>query len=208
RVRITVQLFEAKTERSLWAHSYQQDLGDVLTLQSEVASAIVNEIQVKLTPGEKVRLATTRTVDPEAYLAYSYGRYYWNKRSPEHIQKGIEYFQRAIAKDPSYAPPYAGLADAYAQLGSIGIDAFPPREVMPKAKAAALEAVKRDETLAEGHTSLAYVSLSYDWDFTAAEREFRRAIELNPGYATAHHWYAHYFLARGQPEQALAEMKR
>jgi TolB-like protein/DNA-binding winged helix-turn-helix (wHTH) protein/Tfp pilus assembly protein PilF len=208
RVRITVQLFEAKTEKQLWAQSYDQALRDVLTLQAEVASAIANEIQVKLTPGEKRRLATARTVDPEAYLVYSYGRYYWNKRSPEFIRKGIEYFERAIAKDPSYAPPYAGLADAYAQLGSIGIDAAPPREVMPKAKAAALEAVKRDETLAEGHTSLAYVRLSYDWDFDAAEREFKRAIQLNPGYATAHHWYAHYFLARGQPEQALAEMRR
>jgi TolB-like protein/Tfp pilus assembly protein PilF len=208
RVRITVQLFEAKTEKQLWAQSYEQALRDVLTLQAEVASAIANEIQVKLTPSEKERLATVRTVDPDAYLTYSYGRYYWNRRSPEYIHKAIEYFQRSIAKDPSYAPPYAGLADAYAQLGSIGIDASPPREVMPKAKAAALEAVKRDDTLAEGHTSLAYVRLSYDWDFNAAEREFKRAIELNPGYATAHHWYAHYFLARGQPEQALAEMKR
>jgi len=208
RVRITVALFEAKTEKQLWAQSYDQALRDVLTLQAEVASAIANEIQVKLTPSEKQQLATVRTVDPDAYLAYSYGRYYWNKRSPEFIQKGIEYFHRAITKDPSYAPPYAGLADAYAQLGSIGIDAAPPGEVMPKAKTAALEAVKRDETLAEGHTSLAYVRLSYDWDFSAAEREFKRAIQLNPGYATAHHWYAHYFLARGQPEQALAEMKR
>ena len=208
KVRITVQLFEAKTERSLWAHSYEQDLGDVLTLQSEVASAIVNEIQVKLTPGEKVRLATARTVDPEAYRAYLYGRHYWNQRSPEDIQRGIEYFQRAIAKDPTYAPPHTGLADAYALLGSIGIDVLPPREAMPKAKAAALEAVKLDETLAEGHTSLAYARQSYDWDLDAAEREFKRAIELNPGYATAHHWYAHFFLAKGQPEQALAEIRR
>lgn len=208
KVRITVQLFEARTERSLWAQSYQQDLRDVLTLQSEVASAIVNEIQVKLTPGEKVRLATARTVDPEAYLAYSYGRYYWNKRSPADIQRGIEYFQRAIAKDPSYAPPHTGLADAYALLGSIGIDVLPPREAMPKAKAAALEAVKLDDSLAEGHTSLAYARQSYDWDLDAAEREFKRAIELNPGYATAHHWYAHFFLAKGQPEQALTEIQR
>ena len=208
RVRITIQLFEAKTERPLWAQSYEQDLRDVLTLQSEVASAIVNEIQVKLTPGEKLRLAAARTVDPEAYLAYSYGRYYWNKRSPADIQRGVEYFQRAIAKDPTYAPPRTGLADAYALLGSTGIDVLPPREAMPKAKAAALEAVKLDDTLSEGHTSLAYVRQSYDWDLDAAEREFKRAIELNPGYATAHHWYAHFFLAKGQPEQALAEIQR
>ncbi len=208
RVRITVQLFEAKTERQLWAQSYEQDLRDVLALQNGVASAIAREIQVTLTPGEKQRLANSRTVDPEAYLAYWLGRYYWNRRTPEGFQKGIENFQRAIAKDPGYAPAHAGLADAYALLGSIGAEERPPREVMPKARAAAVEAVRLDETLAEGHASLGYTHLSYDWDLDAAEREFKRAIELNPGYATAHHWYAHYFLARAQPEQALAEMKK
>jgi TolB-like protein/DNA-binding winged helix-turn-helix (wHTH) protein/Flp pilus assembly protein TadD len=208
RVRITVQLFDGKTERQLWAQSYEQNLRDVLALQAEVASAIAREIRVKLTPQEKQRLTKSRQVDPEAYLAYSYGRYWWNKRAPEDIQKGIEYFQRAIAKDPSYAPAYAGLADAYALLGSIGSDVLPPNEVMPKAKKAALEAVKLDDSLAEGHTSLAYVKLSYDWDFAGADLEFKRAIDLNPGYATAHHWYAHYFLARSQPEKALAEVRR
>jgi TolB-like protein/DNA-binding winged helix-turn-helix (wHTH) protein/Tfp pilus assembly protein PilF len=208
RVRITVQLFEGKTEKQLWAQSYEQNLRDVLALQAEVASAIAREIRVKLTPQEKQRLTKSRPVDPEAYLAYSYGRYWWNKRAPEDIQKGIEYFQRAIAKDPSYAPAYAGLADAYALLGSVGSDVLPPNEVMPKAKKAALEAVKLDDSLAEGHTSLAYVKLSYDWDFAAAELEFKRAIDLNPGYATAHHWYAHYFLAKSQPEKALAEVRR
>ncbi|MEO7649358.1 MAG: winged helix-turn-helix domain-containing protein, partial [Bryobacteraceae bacterium] len=208
RVRITVQLFEARTERQLWAQSYEQGLRDVLTLQSELATAIAREIRVKLTPGEKQRLASVRTVDPEAYLAYSYGRFHWNSRTPEGFQKGIEQFQRAIAKDPSYAPAYAGLADVFALLGSIGIDALPPREVMPKAKAAALQAVKLDETLAEGHTSLGYALLSYDWDLAGAEREFKRAIELNPGYATAHHWYAHYFLAKARLLEAMTEMKR
>jgi TolB-like protein/DNA-binding winged helix-turn-helix (wHTH) protein/Tfp pilus assembly protein PilF len=208
RVRITVQLFEGKTDRQLWAQSYEENLRDVLSLQGEVASAIAREIRVQLTPVEKQRLTKARPVDPEAYLAYSYGRYWWNKRAPEDIQKGIEYFQRAIAKDPSYAPAYAGLADAYALLGSIGSDVLPPNEVMPKAKKAALEAVRLDDNLAEGHTSLAYVKLSYDWDLTAAEREFKRAINLNPGYATAHHWYAHYFLASSQPEKALAEVRR
>jgi TolB-like protein/DNA-binding winged helix-turn-helix (wHTH) protein/Tfp pilus assembly protein PilF len=208
RVRITVRLFEGKTERQLWAQSYEHDLRNVLALQAEVASAIAREIRVKLTPQEKQRLTKSRPVDPQAYLAYSYGRYWWNKRAPEDIQKGIEYFQRAIAKDPSYAPAYAGLADAYALLGSIGSDMLPPNEVMPKARNAALEAVKLDDGLAEGHTSLAYVKLSYDWDFAAAEVEFKRAIDLNPGYATAHHWYAHYFLAKSQPEKALAEVRR
>jgi TolB-like protein/DNA-binding winged helix-turn-helix (wHTH) protein/Tfp pilus assembly protein PilF len=208
RVRITVELFDGKTERQLWAQSYEQDLRDVLALQGEVAGAIAREIRIQLTPKEKQRLIQSRQVNPEAYLAYSYGRYCWNKRTPEDFQRGLDYFQRAIAKDPSYAPAYAGLADAYALLGSIGADVRPPNEVMPKAKEAALEAVSLDDSLAEGHTSLAYVKLSYDWDLVAAEREFKRAIDLNPGYATAHHWYAHCLLAKGQPEQALAEVKR
>jgi TolB-like protein/DNA-binding winged helix-turn-helix (wHTH) protein/Flp pilus assembly protein TadD len=208
RVRITVALFEGKTEKQLWAQSYERDLRDVLALQAEVASAIAREIQVKLTRQEKQRLAQTRQVDPESYLAYSYGRYYWNKRTPEGFQKAIEYFQRAIAKDLTYAPAHAGLADALALLGSIGSGALAPKQVMPKAKEAALEAVRLDDNLAESHTSLAYVKLSYDWDLEAAAREFRRAIELNPSYATAHHWYAHYFLARGQTQQAVAEVER
>lgn len=207
RVRITVQLFD-KTEKKLWAQEYQQDLRDVLTLQNEVASAIANEIRVKLTPSEKNSLAASRKVDPEAYLDYSYGRYYWNKRAPDDIKKAIEYFQRAIAKAPDYAPPYTGLADAFAQLGSVGIDVLRPEEAMSKAKAAAMQAVKLDDTLAEAHASLAYARLSYDWDLGAAQHEFQRAIQLNPGYATAHHWYAHYYLARNQPEQAIAEIKR
>ena len=208
QVRITVQLFDAKSDKQLWARSYERDLRDILTLQSDLASSIAREIQVKLTPGEKQRLASSRTVDPEAYLAYSYGRYYWNKRTADGFQKGIEHFQRAIAKDPSYAPAYAGLADVYALLGSTAADIAPPLDVMPKQKAAATQAVRLDETLAEGHASLGYSRLSYDWDFPAAEREFKRAIELNPGYPTARQWYAHYFLAMNQPDQALSEIKR
>ena len=208
RVRITVQVFEGRTERQLWAQSYEEDLRDVLSLQAQLASAIAREIRVQLSPQEKQRLAHSRPVDPEAYLAYAYGRYWWNKRTPEDLQKSIEYFQNAITKDPSYAPAYAGLADAYSLLGSIGTDDLPPSQVMPKAKTAALKAVALDDSLAEGHTSLAYVKLSYDWDLPGAEREFKRAIDLNPGYATAHHWYAHYFLAAGEPDKALAEIRR
>ena len=208
RVRITIQLFEVKTERQLWAQSYERDLRDVLALQSEVASSIAREIQVKLTAQDKERLASSRPVNVEAYLAYSSGRYHWNQRTQEGFQRGIENFQRAIAKDASYAPAYAGLADAYALLGSIGFDMMPPKEVMPKAKAAAVEAVRLDDSLAEAHASLGYAKLTYDWDLAGADHEFKRALSLNPGYATAHHWYAHYLLAVGQPTLALAEMKR
>ena len=208
KVRITVELFEGKTDKQLWAQDYERDLRDVLTLQGEVASAIAHEIQIKVTPQEQQRLARPQQVDPAAYLEYAHGRYHWNKRTPEGLRKSIEYFQRAIQKDPGYAPAHAGLADALSLLGSIGCDALPPSQVMPRAKAAAEEAIKLDDHLAEGHASLAYVKLSYEWDVAAAEKEFKRAIQLNPRYATAHHWYAHCFLARGQPEQALAEIRQ
>ena len=208
RVRINVQLFEARTERPLWASSYDKDLRDVLTLQSEVASAIAHEIQATMTPQERASLASSRTVDGEAFRAYARGRFYWNKRTGEGFQQGISYFRRAIAIDPGYAEPYAGLADTYALMAGNGADAYSPREVMPKAKEAALKAVQLDDSLAEGHASLGYVLLAYDWDLPGAQQQFQRAIALNPGYATAHHWYAHYWLAMKQPDKALAEIQR
>ena len=203
RWEINVQLFDA-ADQPLWSGTYPGDLRDVLSLASNAARSIAEEIRVKMTPSEKQRLASARQVDPEAWLDYSYGRWYWNKRTTEGILGAIDHFQRAIAKDPKFAPAYSGLADAYALLGSAGVDAKRPLEVMPKAKQAALEAVKWDPLLAEGHTSLGYVRLSYDWDLDAARSEFERAIALNPGYATAYQWYAHYWLAMAQPEKALA----
>jgi tetratricopeptide (TPR) repeat protein len=135
------------------------------------------------------------------------GRYYWNKRTTEAFKKAVEHFERCISEDPGYAPAYAGLADVYSLLGSTSYDVLPPRVAMPKAKTAALTAVKMDDSLAEAHASLAYILLTYDWDWSAAEREFRRALDLNPGYATAHHWYAHYLLAQGRTDLALREMR-
>jgi TolB-like protein/DNA-binding winged helix-turn-helix (wHTH) protein/Tfp pilus assembly protein PilF len=208
QVRISARLVNAKTEKALWSDSYQSDLPDILNLQSELAGAIARQVQVKLTPEEKLRLTSHRKIDPEAYQAYVNGRYQWNKRSPAGVKLSIGYFERAIKRDSSYAPAYAGLADAYGLLGSIGVDVLPPREAMPKAEAAALKAVELDDSLAEGHTSLAYAKMSYDWDWATAEKEFKRAIELNPGYATAHQWYAHYMLAMGLLDEALIEMER
>ena len=208
RVRITARLIEVKTGRLLWADSYERDLRDVLALQSEVAGAIAREVRVKMTPQEQESLARSRPVDSEAYHAYLKGRYFWNKRTQEALLEAIGFFQQAIDKDPTYALAYAGLADTYALLGSNAYDALPPTKAMPLAKAAALKALKIDEELAEGHASLAYARLSYDWDLPEAEKEFRRAIELNPGYATAHHWYGHYYLAAGELDQALAEMNK
>lgn len=208
RVRITARLVDVKTGRLLWADSYERDLRDVLALQSEVAAAIAREVRVKLTPREEASLARSRPVDRDAYHAYLKGRYLWNKRTREALLEAIGFFQQAIDKDPTYALAYAGLADTYALLGSNAYDALPPALAMPPAKSAAMQALKIDPDLAEGHASLAYALLSYDWDLPGAEKEFRRAIELNPGYATAHHWYSHYYLAAGKLDQALAEMNK
>jgi TolB-like protein/DNA-binding winged helix-turn-helix (wHTH) protein/Tfp pilus assembly protein PilF len=207
-VRIEVALYDAQADKQLWSETYPGDLRNVLDLENEAAHSIADEIRVKLTPVEKQELAHSRPVDPAAWLDYSHGRSFWDRRTPQGIQGAIDYFGRAIGVDAGYALAYSGLADAYALLGSTGADAARPRDVMPKAKEAAQKAVNLDDALAEGHTSLGYVMLSYDWDLKGARREFDRAIALNPGYATAHHWFAHYWLAVGQPEKALAESRK
>jgi serine/threonine protein kinase/Flp pilus assembly protein TadD len=206
RVRITAQLIQAEQERHLWAESYERDLRDVLALQGEVARAIAGEIKVRLTPQEQTRLASARPVNPDAHEAYLKARYYWNLRTEEGLKKGIEYFQQAIEKDPGYALAYAGLADSYSVLGFWNFMA--PKEAYPREKAAAFKALEMDETLAEAHTSLGDARFKYDWDWVGAEKEFKRAIELNPSYATAHHWYAGYLSAMGRHNEAIAEAKR
>jgi tetratricopeptide (TPR) repeat protein len=197
RVRITAQLVQASPEKHLWAGSYERNLRDVLALQSEVAGAIANEIQIKLTPNEQARLASTRTVNPDAHEAYLKGRYYWNLRTSEDVKKALKYFQQAIEKDPGYALAYAGLADSYAR-----------KEAYSRAKAAALKALEMDETLGEAHVPLGAAKLDYDWDWPGAEKEFKRAIELSPGYATGHHYYAYYLSVMGRHDEAIAEEKR
>jgi TolB-like protein/DNA-binding winged helix-turn-helix (wHTH) protein/Tfp pilus assembly protein PilF len=208
RVRINARLIDVRTGRLVWADSYQRSLRDVLALQSEVAGAIAREIRASVAPGPKPGTSRQRPVVPDAYRAYLHGRFFWNKRTEAGLRKAIESFNEAIALDASYAPAYAGVADSYALLGSNFYDAIPPREAMPLARTAARKALELDPHLAEAHTSLAYVLMVYDWDLSAAEKEFRQAFRSNPGYATAHHWYGHYLLAAGQPEQALAEMKQ
>jgi serine/threonine-protein kinase len=201
RVRITARLIEAATDQQVWAQSYERDLRDVLALQSEAARDIAQEIKVRLTPQDQTRLARGRAVNPEAYVAYLRGRHFWNRRE---IKKAIEYFEQAIAKDPSYAPAYAGLADSYIILAG---GTLPPKEAMPKAKEAIMKSLAIDDTLAESHTSLAMVKWQYDRDWLGAEKEFKRAIELNPNYATAHQWYGQHLLNRGQFEEGRAEIK-
>jgi len=207
KVRITVQLIAAATDQLLWADSYERDLRNILSLQSEVARAIAREIQIKLTPQEQAQFAGAPAVNPQAYESYLKGRHYWNQRTEEGLKKGIAYFQQAIAADARYAPAHAGVSDSYLLLGWSG--ALPPSQAMPEAKNAARRAIELDDKLAEAHNALAGAMQLYDWDWTGAEREFRRALDLNPGYADAYHRYAMTHLApRGRLEEAMTAMQR
>ena len=206
RVRITAQLIQAATDKHLWAETYERDLRDVLALQGEVARDITTEIQIRLTPQQQARLASARPINPEAHELYLKGRYEWNKRTEEGLKKGIQYFEGAIAKDPNYAVAYAGLADSYGILADNGFS--PPEECYPKARAAALRALEIDDSLAEAHTSLAQILQSYDWDWSGGAREIQRAIELNPGYANAHHLYALFLSGVGRHAEAIVEIRK
>jgi tetratricopeptide (TPR) repeat protein len=181
-------------------------LSDLLKLQGEVAGAIAGEIRIQLTPGERERLSAAPTVNPAAHEAFLLGRHFWNTRTEDGLQRSIQYFQQAIEKDPAYALAYVGLADSYAILAGYG--PVPPHEALPKAKAAAIKALELDSNIAEAHTSLAYVLTIYDFDWARGEQEFKRAIALNPGYATAHHWYGHHLMFVRRFDEAVAEMKR
>jgi TolB-like protein/DNA-binding winged helix-turn-helix (wHTH) protein/Tfp pilus assembly protein PilF len=209
RVRITAQLVQAVDQSQVWADTYERDLRDVLFVQREVAEAVARTIAVTLTPDARTQLAHARPIHAEAYQDYLRGRFFWNRRTEPALRQALGYFQKAIAADPGYAPAYSGLADSYSSLGAASIvGGLPPRQAMPEAKAAALKALQIDTTLAEAHTSLAMVQLLYDWDFAASESEFRRAIELDPNYTAAHHWYSHCLLALGRTEDSLAESNR
>jgi len=207
QVRITAQLVEAPADKHLWAHSYEGELRDTLTLQGRVARAIAEQIRISLNRQEQAALGITKVVDPQAYESYLRGRYFWNKRTAAGLRTAVGYFDQAIAEDPHYAQAYSGLADTYALLGDWEYAVMTPREALPRAKAAAARALELDDTLCEAHTSLAFCLDAFDWDFPAAEREFRRGLELNPGYATAHHWYA-WHLALGRRAEAIPEMRR
>lgn len=206
RVRINAQLVQARDDRTLWSDSYERDLSDVLSLQAEVAQAVASEIQVQLSPEEHSRLAHQRTVNPDAYQDYLKGRFYLAQRTPEALVKGREFFEQAIASDPSYAAAYGGLADAYSLLEDYRV--LPAREAMPLAMANVRKALSLDDSLAEAYTSLAQILGTDKWDWAGAEKAFQRAIALDPGSANAHHWYALHLAAMGRSEQALAEIKR
>lgn len=208
RVRITAQLIDTRDATHLWAENYDREVAGVLAVQSEVAGAVARAIQLTLTPQQQARLAAPRPVNREVLEAYLKGRYFWNKRAEGALKTGIDYFQQAVEKDPSYALAYTGLADSYIVLGTTLYGALPPTEAMPKAKAAAERALALDGTLAEAHTSLAFARFYYDWDWAGAEAGFKRAIELNPNYSTTHQWYALHLAALGRMDEAIAETKR
>jgi len=206
RIRVTAQLIEAETDRHLWARSFDRDLQDVLALHSDVARAIAGEIRVELTPLETERLASTRPVNREAYEACLKGQFYMRKWTPDDITRGIEYLQQAIREDPEYAPAYARLSGAYTLAMYLSVTSG--SEILPKAKAAAQEAVELDDTLADAHRQLGSAE-AFAFNWLEAEREFRRAVELDPGLSMVHHGYATACLApQGRLEEALAEMER
>ncbi len=205
RVRITAQLIRAATDTHLWAESYDGDLRDVLGLQREVARDVARQIQVKLTPQEQSVLVATRAVDPEVHDLYLQGLYHFNKGNEKGFRDAIGYFERAIAKDPRYAPAYAGMAECYYNLST---NYWPPREAMPKAKAAALKALELDENLSEAHSSLGYVRFFYDWNWAGSEQEAKRAIELNPNNAAGYDVLGNYLSTIGRAEESIAQVER
>jgi serine/threonine-protein kinase len=206
RVRITVRLVEARTDRSRWAQSYDRELTDILALQSEVARAIAEEIRVQVTPDEQAHLRPRAPVNPAAHVAYLKGRFLWNRWNAESLKQSIAHFEQALAADPAYALAFAGLADAYSILGNT--NAMPPDQAYPRARAAAQQGLALDDSLAELHASLGYVLRFFDWDWPRAEHEFQRALALNPGYATGRRWYAQFLSGMGRHEEAIAEAER
>jgi tetratricopeptide (TPR) repeat protein len=208
QVRITAQLIEARLDKHLWSETYDGDLRDTLTLQNRVARAIAEQIRINLKAQEQATLTHGKIVDPEAHEAYLRGRYFWNKRTGDDLNRAVEYFRQAIEHDANYAQAYSGLADSYALLGDWEYGVLPATEALPRAKAAAVKALQIDDTLAEAHTSLAFSLDVFDWDWQSADTEFRRAIALNPGYATAHHWYAWHLSLAGKNDEAIAEMRK
>ncbi len=208
QVRITAQLIEGSADRHVWSQSYQGELRDTLALQNSVARAIADQIRINLDPQEQAALTNVKVVNAVAYESYLKGRYFWNKRTADGLKAALAYFNQAIEEDPQYARAYSGLADTYALLGDWQYAVMTPKEALPKAKAAAIKALDLDSSLGEAHNSLAFCLDGFDWDFDLAGKEFRRAIELNPGYATAHHWYAWHLALLRRFDLAIAEMRK
>jgi DNA-binding winged helix-turn-helix (wHTH) protein/TolB-like protein/Flp pilus assembly protein TadD len=205
-IRVTVQLVRASDGASLWARQFDEKFTDVFGVQDAISEQVARALTLRLNDEEQKRLRKHYTEDMEAYQAYLTGRYFWNKRTVEGYRKGIGQYQQAIKRDPNYALAFAGLADCYVRLNERGLP--PTAGNIPEAKAAVTRALEIDDALAEAHATLGFIKFRFEWDFPGADREFRRAIELDPNYAMAHQWHAFYLLATDHPPEALAELKR
>ncbi|HEY6122387.1 MAG TPA: tetratricopeptide repeat protein, partial [Pyrinomonadaceae bacterium] len=206
RIRVNVQLVRVRDGAPLWADTFDEQFTDIFSVQDRISREVAAALAIKLTSEEQQLLAKRGTDNPEAFRAYLKGRYAWNKRSTEEINKAIKFFQQAIDLDPAYAAAYAGMADCYVSLGDYGLAA--PKEVFPLAKESALRALEIDDSLAEAHTTLAHINFLYDWNWAGAESEYQRAIELKPNYATGHHWYGWFLTAMGRGDEGMREIRR
>ena len=203
---VSVELIDAQDDSHIWGAQYSRKLADIIALPEEIARDTSEKLRLRLSGAEQKQLTKHYATNSEAYRLYLQGRYYWNQRTAGGLQQGSEYFNQVISKDPNYAPAYTGLADCYALLNVYNV--APATEVYPKAQAAAARALELDESLAEAHTSLAFVSYRYYWDWAKAEQHFKRAIELKSDYATAHQWYSAFLAASGRHNEAIAEARR
>ena len=208
RTRITVRALRVDDGTQLWADAFDEKLSDMFAVEDSISQKVAGALAIKVTSEEQRQLSRPSTQSSEAYQLYLKGRFFWNKRTNEGLEKGVNYFQRALQVDPQFALAYSGVADSYVLMGSYGHGQMRPREAMLKAKAAAEKALAIDDTLAEAHASLAFAKLNYDWDWPAVEKEFHRALELGPNHVTTHHWFAHYLTAMGRSQEALEESKR
>ena len=203
---LSAELVNVSDGTHLWGESYDRVISDVQFVQAELAQHLANALRLRVSPSDRRREASAASVNSDAYQLYLRGRYFWNKRTTTDLRKSVSYFQQAVDKEPSFALAYAGLADWYGMLTEY--HAVPARETYGPARTAAMRALALDNELAEAHTSLAYLKQFYEWDLTGAEAQFKRALDLDPGYATAHQWYAEYLSAMGRHDEALAEIRR
>jgi TolB-like protein/Flp pilus assembly protein TadD len=206
QVHITAQLVQANPERHVWADSYERPLQEAHNLQSEIARQIAGAVRAVMTPDEQARMRRSRPVNPEANTSYLKGQYFWNKRTAAGVKEGEKYFREAIAKDADFAPAYVGLADTFIMEGGWGLE--PATVVLPKAEAAARQALTLDPDNAEAHAALGLIAMNYEWDWAKAEREYKQALALSPNDALTHHWYAEFLAARGRFDEGLAEIQR
>jgi serine/threonine protein kinase/tetratricopeptide (TPR) repeat protein len=206
QLSVSAELVDTRTNHQIWGEQYNRKLTDVMAIQEEISQEISDKLRVRLTGEDKRRLTKRHTENAEAYGLYLKGRYQWNKQTLDGMETGINFFKQAIDKDPRYGLAYAGLADSYALLADYNVLAA--KEVMPSAKTAAMKALEIDDTISEAHASLGWAKLTLDWDWTGAQKEFQRSLELNPNYATAHQWYADYLTVMRRGDEAQASMKR